>query len=260
MREVKKLEDSYIVNDETYFADGMYVTNSMLKQLMTGSTMRLEHYINMEHKESEALLVGSAFHCYLLEPEDFDKRYVYAPKIDKRTKAGKEMYAAFLEDIGDRKAIPAHYEHSFECMYDNITRNLNANHLIQEAEGRETIHFWEDVKTGLKCKGKVDIEGKDYLVDIKTTSKGADLESFNKFVNDYKITQQAAFYLNGTQKKAFYFIMVELKAPFGVGIYKMSEQAIEFGNKQIDSTIELYKKYINEELSSDLNGGNIVVV
>jgi exodeoxyribonuclease VIII len=260
MREVKKLEDSYIVNDETYFADGMYVTNSMLKQLMTGSTMRLEHYINMEHKESEALLVGSAFHCYLLEPEDFDKRYVYAPKIDKRTKAGKEMYAAFLEDIGDRKAIPAHYEHSFECMYDNITRNLNANHLIQEAEGRETIHFWEDVKTGLKCKGKVDIEGKDYLVDIKTTSKGADLESFNKFVNDYKITQQAAFYLNGTQKKAFYFIMVELKAPFGVGIYKMSDKAIEFGNKQVESTISLYSKYINEELSSDLNGGNIVEV
>ena len=54
--------------------------------------------------------------------------------------------------------------------------------------------------------------------------------------------------------------MVELKAPFGVGIYKMSPEAIEFGNKQIDSTIELYKKYINEELSSDLNGGNIVIV
>ena len=36
------------------------------------------------------------------------------------------MYAEFLKDIGDRKAIPAHYEHSFECMYDNITRNENA--------------------------------------------------------------------------------------------------------------------------------------
>jgi exodeoxyribonuclease VIII len=260
MREVKKLSDDYIKDDESYFADSMYVTNSMLKQLMTGSTMKLEHYLNMEHKESESLLVGSAFHCYLLEPDDFDKRYVYAPKIDKRTKAGKEMYAEFLKKIGNRKAIPAHYEFVFECMHDNITRNVNANHLIQEAEGRETIHFWEDVKTGLKCKGKVDIEGKDYLVDIKTTSKGADHESFNKFVNDYKITQQAAFYLNGTQKKDFYFIMVELKAPFGVGIYKMSEQAIEFGNKQIDSTIELYKKYINEDLSSDLNGGNIVIV
>jgi len=260
MREIKKLEDSYIVDDETYFADQMYVTNSMLKQLMNGSTKNLEHYLNMEHKESESLLVGSAFHCYLLEPEEFDKRYVYAPKIDKRTKAGKEMYAAFLEDIGDRKAIPAHYEHAFECMYDNITNNKNANHLLQNAGKREAIHFWEDVKTGLKCKGKIDAEGEDYLVDIKTTSKGADAESFNKFINDYKTTQQAAFYLNGTQKKSFYFIMVEIKAPFGVGIYKMSDKAIEFGNSQIEATINLYDKFINEDLSSDLNGGNIVII
>ena len=260
MREVKKLEDTYIVNDETYFADNMYVTNSMLKQLMTGSTMRLEHYLNMEHKETESLVVGSAFHCYLLEPEEFDKRYVFAPKIDKRTKVGKELYAEFTESIGERKPVPGHYEFAFENMYTNIYDNKNAKTLMDGAKVRESIHFWEDTKTGLKCKGKVDAEGKDYLVDIKTTSKGADHESFNKFVNDYKITQQAAFYLNGTQKKAFYFIMVELKAPFGVGIYKMGEEAVEFGNRQVESTINIYKEFVSNELITDLNGGNIVVI
>jgi len=260
MREVKKLEDTYIVNDDTYFADNMYVTNSMLKQLMTGSTMRLDHYLNMEHKETESLIVGSAFHCYILEPEEFESRYVFAPKFDKRTKVGKAMYAEFEETLDGRKPVPGHYEFAFERMHENIYSNINAAHLMNEAKGRETIHFWEDVETGLKCKGKVDAEGEDYLVDLKTTSKGADHESFNKFVNDYKITQQAAFYLNGTKKKDFYFIMVELKAPFGVGIYKMSEQAIEFGNKQVESTIKIYKEYISNELVTDLNGGNIVIV
>jgi len=260
MRKIKQLTDDYIKDDETYFADNMYVTNSMLKKLNNGSTKELEHYLNTEHKETESLLVGSAFHCYLLEPEEFDKRYVYAPKIDKRTKAGKELYAEFLETIGNRKPVPAHYEFAFECMYNNIMSNEKSKMLLNDADKREAIHFWEDVETGLKCKGKVDAESKDYLVDIKTTSKGADFKSFHKFLNDYNLTQQASFYCNGTKKKNFYFIMVELKAPFGVGIYKMSDKAIEHGNNTVGTMLEFYKKYINEELITEYNAGEIIEI
>ena len=184
MREVKKLTDDYIKDDESYFADNMYVTSSMLKQLTNGSTNKLEHYLNTDHKETESLLVGSAFHCYILEPEEFDNRYVYAPKIDRRTKAGKELYAEFIENIGNRKPIPAHYELSFECMHNRILANENAKTLLDNATKREVIHFWEDVESGVKCKGKVDAEGSDYIIDLKTTSKNADFTSFNKFIND----------------------------------------------------------------------------
>jgi len=260
MREIKKLTDSYIKDDESYFADNMYVTSSMLKQLTYGSTNKLEHYLNTEHKETESLLVGSAFHCYILEPEEFDKRYVYAPKIDKRTKAGKELYAEFLETIGNRKPVPAHYEFAFECMHNGILANENAKTLLDNATKREAIHFWEDVETGVKCKGKVDAEGSDYIVDLKTTSKHADIISFNKFVNDYNLTHQAAFYANGTGKRNFYFIMVELKAPFGIGVYKMSEKAIEHGEKSIDTTIKLYDKMIQEDYSTDYNEGKVIVI
>jgi len=260
MREIKKLTDDYIKDDESYFADNMYVTNSMLKQLNNGSTIELEHYLNTEHKESESLLVGSAFHCYILEPDEFDKRYVYAPKVDKRTKAGKELYAEFLETIGDRKPVPAHYEFVFECMNDALMSNPNSRKLLEGAKQREVIHFWEDVETGIKCKGKVDAEGDDYVVDLKTTSKGANLKAFRNFSNDYNITQQAAFYLNGTQKKRFFFIMCELKAPFGIGIYQMSDEAIELGNKMVGGCLKFYSKIIEEEIVTDLNGGNVVVV
>ena len=260
MREVKKLTDSYIINDESYFADQMYVTNSMLKQLETGSTKKLEHYLNSEHKETESLLVGSAFHCYILEPDEFDSRYVYEPKFDKRTKLGKESYAEFLETVGNKKCVPWHYETKFETIANNLSRHKVANSMITNSIKKEVIHFWEDVETGVKCKGKIDIEGSDYIADLKSTSKGADLQSFIKFAEDYKVTQQAAFYTNGAEKKNFYFIVCELKAPFGIGVYKIGDKSMENGNHRVSSALGIYKKFINEDMSTDHNEDKIIVI
>lgn len=260
MREVIKLNDDYIIDDESYFADQMYVTNSMLKQLNELSTRKLHHYLNVEQKETEAFLIGSAFHCYLLEPEEFDSRYVYAPKFDRRTKAGKTAYGEFLETIGNRKPIPEYLEGVFENMSENIYKNSDANKLLQGAQKREQIHFWKDVATGTLCKGKVDAEGDDYIVDIKTTSKKADLESFKTFMDTYNVHQQAAFYTSGTQKKDFYFIMCELKAPFGIGIYKMSEESLKAGEVLVDKAMDVYSKWFMEDQVTDYNLSKIITV
>ena len=260
MRKVEKLSDGYIIDDDSYFADQMYTTNSMLKQLNEGSTRKLHHYLNTEQKETEAFLIGSAFHCYILEPDEFDSRYVYAPKFDKRTKIGKVSYAEFLETIGDRKPIPEYLEGVFENMSENIYKNRDANKLLQGAKEREKIHFWKDIATGTLCKGKVDAEGDNYIVDIKTTSKKSDLDSFKTFMDTYKVHQQAAFYTSGTQKKNFYFIMCELKAPFGVGIYKMSEESLKAGEVLVDRAIDMYSKWFMEDEVTDYNLSKIVLV
>ncbi len=43
-----------------------------------------------------AMIIGSAFHTATLEPEKFDLEFAVAPEgIDRRTKAGKEEWAAF---------------------------------------------------------------------------------------------------------------------------------------------------------------------
>tara|TARA_X000001382_G_C3174225_1_gene180560 strand:- start:2369 stop:3226 length:858 start_codon:yes stop_codon:yes gene_type:complete len=262
LREIKKLSDDYIIDDETYFADNMYVTNSMLKTLLTGSTYNLEHYINSEHKETESLIVGSAFHCYLLERDEFDSRYVYEPKFDKRTKAGKEAYAEFEKTLDGRKPIPEHYQQVFETIMKRLDSHDNAREMIKDAPDREVIHFWEDVKTGLKCKGKVDAEGKNYLLDIKTTSKKADMVSFQKYATDYMLAQQAAFYINGTGKKDFYFILFELKAPYNIAVYKMSDNAISYGSAYVDMTLNMYKEWKDsgESWKQHLNAGRIILV
>ena len=49
-------------------------------------------------KQSPALLEGRVQHTCFLEHENFDQEFIIEPQINKRTKAGKEEYAEFLED------------------------------------------------------------------------------------------------------------------------------------------------------------------
>ena len=48
-------------------------------------------------EDSEALIVGGAFHKLVLEPDGFDNEYVVAQGIDRRTTAGKVAWAELLD-------------------------------------------------------------------------------------------------------------------------------------------------------------------
>tara|TARA_R110000851_G_scaffold117849_8_gene244909 strand:- start:14478 stop:15263 length:786 start_codon:yes stop_codon:yes gene_type:complete len=261
MVKVEKLSDEYIYDDDSYFADYKYVTNSMLKNIKGGTTHNLEHYINSTFPSSLALVLGSAFHCYFLEPLEFPKRYIWTPKIDRRTTAGKLAYKNYVEASGGLEPICETYKVKFEAMEDNLLAHPLVRGIMDGAE-TETIHFWKDVETGRLCKGKVDIEKGSLLADLKTTSeiKGASPWKFEEFREKWAVEQQGAFYLDGTQKKEFYFIMVELKAPHNIGVYKLSDKSIARGREDYRSQLKDYDTYINDEVCTFYNNNKALEV
>lgn len=258
---VEKLSDEYIVDDESYFADYKYVTNSMLKNLKGGSSHNLEHYLSTTFPSSLALVLGSAFHCYFLEPKEFSKRYIWSPKVDKRTTKGKVAYAEFVAKAEGLEPVCESYKHIFEVMDNNLMNHPIVRRIMDGAK-TETIHFWKDVETGLECKGKVDIEREYMLADLKTTSeiKGASPWKFDEFRDKWGTNQQGAFYLDGTQKREFYFIMVELKAPHNVGVYKLSDESIAKGRKAYREQLKDYDTYINDEVCTFYNNNQVLEV
>ncbi len=46
--------------------------------------------------KTKTLDLGTAFHCRVLEPEEFSNRFIVAPEFNRRTNAGKEEEKAFL--------------------------------------------------------------------------------------------------------------------------------------------------------------------
>ena len=47
-------------------------------------------------KTTPEMLLGSALHTAVLQPELFDEEYMELPKLDRRTKEGKELYKSYF--------------------------------------------------------------------------------------------------------------------------------------------------------------------
>ncbi|RNM50787.1 exodeoxyribonuclease VIII, partial [Salmonella enterica] len=52
-----------------------------------------------DEEKKSALDMGTALHCLLLEPKEFDKRFIVAPEFNRRTNQGKADEAAFMKDV-----------------------------------------------------------------------------------------------------------------------------------------------------------------
>jgi hypothetical protein len=242
MRKVEILDKQFI-DDNEYYADRMYVTNSMLKTLSSGSTKNFMHRLE-NPLETDSLKTGSAFHCWILEQQKFNDRYTFIPKVNRRTKAGKEIYEEFVNNNVGKVFIHDKYLDIFEQLQVIINNHANVKNILNSAITFESTHTWKDIKTNVLCKAKADIVGEDFIADIKTTSRTGDCESFLEYMYTYKLHQQAAFYLSGLQKKHFYFIMCELNEPFNVSIYKLSQKTINKGLKIIDNCLNIYKNEV----------------
>ena len=58
-------------------------------------------------ESTQALDFGKAFHSKILEPELFDNEFYFMPKIDRRTKVGKEEYQDFIDNNSDKTVLDA---------------------------------------------------------------------------------------------------------------------------------------------------------
>lgn len=139
----------------------------------------------MDHptEPTPALLFGQVAHKLLLEPEDFDTDFVVAPDVDRRTKEGKAVWAAFLESSWDKSAVDyATYEQASEMV--NVAMQNQIVHDLLQGE-HETPLFWTDPDTGVACKCRLDAWHRDengvpVIVDYKTTNDA----SYRAFLND----------------------------------------------------------------------------
>lgn len=110
--------------------------------------------------------------------------------------------------------------------------------------------YWNDATTGVLCRCRPDWWRDDnVIVDLKTT-EDASPEGFAKSMANYRYDVQAAYYLDGIQKatrkrpKAFVFIAVEKKPPYGVGVYVLDSDSLELGRAQYQHDLRIYAECV----------------
>lgn len=206
------------------------------------------HYlyaVTHERETTAALAFGTAAHKYILEPDDFWNCYAIAPKVDRRTKAGKEEYAAFLEQSAGKTIITQEDLETIKQMDEAIMQNESAIRLLKTGQHEVPIE-WTDPDTGEECKCRPDCITGDYIVDYKTTTS-CEGNAFEYSCRKYGYKLQAAMYTEGVfnatlESKKFAFVAQEKNPPYAVRVYFCDPGFVEEGMEMFRELIGLYHR------------------
>ena len=203
----------------------------------------------MENPEppSPALLFGQLVHGMLLLPEEaFDEQFAAAPNVDRRTKGGKEEYAAFLSANEGKTVVPSDM---YDLAVNMAEAAMNVPFVKKLLDGEhERPFFWTDGQTGEGCKCRTDcvttVGGQLIIVDYKSTTD-ASADAFQRDAFRYGYDFQSAMYtdgvlhnlsntdvltaLNAGEAPKFVFIVQEKDPPYAVNIFEADRFFVQHG-------------------------------
>lgn len=235
MSDVEKFE-----NDEAYFADKSYMSNSSFKLLRQSPTkFYLWRTGKWNYPTTSFFDVGTALHALFLENKDVAIRW-------EGTRRGND-YKFFKESNADKLVLPSKEYDLVQSMNDklnNIPEVVDLMGFDYQAEVPMTSTYITASGLEIPVKGKADAivdNGEEkYIVDLKTTAKS--LEEFKKSARWMLYTQQAALYTRLFNVDKFVFLVVEKEFPYEVGIFECSTDFLQQGEWELEFSANKYEK------------------
>ena len=109
-----------------------YLSTSALKAFAKSPNHYIE-YVNGERKATPAMELGSAIHCAILEPDEWHDRYTIVPKVDRRTKAGKEAWELFQKSSEGKTVLTDEQHRTMDMARIAVHADPLAKNLIDTA-------------------------------------------------------------------------------------------------------------------------------
>jgi hypothetical protein len=202
-------------------------------------------------KDSAAFAMGHAVHCLALEPDEFEGRFVSFPKVDRRTKEGKEFAARFeAENKGKIILDPQEFQDAMACVQ---ALNNHPEFAAIMAQPRRVEVPFEFELFGHEFKAKPDaiIDSMKLILDIKTTDD-ASPHRWQWSAVDYgyhrqQIIYQQALWQDTRDDYRFIFAVVEKPKPSTRGIpptvalYELDDTTIEMGKQDTWRLVQDYE-------------------
>lgn len=204
------------------------------------SPQHFVHYLMTRFEPTPAMVTGSAFDCMVLTPDSFEKEYAVIPKVDRRTKSGKEAYVLWLAKNEGKTHITQDQYNQAIAMKESLMSNDIGSRIVNFKGQVQKKLLWSDKETGFDFVGYADKDCKDYILDVKTCAD-ASPEKFERDAHKLGYPLQAACYLLATHtlfKRPFIYVCVENKEPYGVAVYQATQDFIQYGLNEYNKLIK----------------------
>ena len=256
------MNDRRHISEEEYRSD-QGVNKSTLWE-MRKSPQHYKYSLTHPTEDTPALKLGRAVHMAILQPEEFQKHYILAPNIDRRTNAGKALWSDFLLQAEGKEVLTADDYETVMAMYDavygnpekGIIGNQAAQNLLDGAETEVSL-FWTDNITGIDCKCRLDaikcVGDKTIVIDLKTATD-AKTDSFMRDAIKLGYDVQEAHYVRGVRENGaddgkieWYWLVIEKKPPYAINIIKSTDPFRDRGTWQLIDLMEKLKNCIDTD-------------
>jgi exodeoxyribonuclease VIII len=209
---------------------------------------------DLGRKDTPALIIGSAFHTATLEPEKFDLEFAVLPEgLDRRTKAGKEEYAAFESASIGKSLLKADDATRVMEMARSVRDHPTLGEWITGGKAEQSVFWWHRNFNDTLCKCRPDyIKRKKngyYIVDLKSTEDARPWPFERSFYN-YRYHVQSAYYWDGCteafgeQPRGFIFIAVEKEPPYAAVGYEVDMDVLNGGRSEYLEDLAVYRRCV----------------
>lgn len=244
----------YDISNEDYHA-GDGVSKSQLDLVaLSPALLQWQKMAPVDEEKTKALDMGTALHCLLLEPDEFDKRFIVAPSFNRRTNQGKADEDAFLRDVEGMgmTVMEAEQGRKLKLMRDSVMAHSSARWMLEQEGFCEASHYWIDPETGELCRIRPDkrLKNHPYILDVK---KVADMDRFSRHIEEFRYHVQNAMYQEGAlhttgEPHGFVFIAVSETIDCGrypVRVFELDPEDVETGGRLFHRDLNTYHKCRN---------------
>lgn len=229
-----------MISSKTDYWNSDRVHWSSLRHLETSAKLYKYRLDNPTQRTPE-MVMGSAVHTAVLEPDRFPLEYVVYPGPVRRGKKWEEFEAANR----DKTILKANEYQRCLNIRDSVRSHPLAGELLIGGVAEFPV-YWIDPGTGIECKGLVDYYigdygGRDVLLDLKTSSSIQ--QRFGSIAADHGYHKQLAFYRRGLRANDFEIdevkiIAVESAAPHDVIVYGLPDELLDYADAEIGKLLE----------------------
>jgi len=233
--------------NEQYHNDTSAISKSGTDLINKTPAHYYERYLNPDRiikPPTKALIIGSAFHAYILERDDFNSMFIVLPEFSG--KGSRDKKEQFILNNSGRQPISIDDYQTIVGMSDSLNRHPVASKLIHESGFVERAFEWVDKDTGAKCKCKPDKFNttRNLIIDLKSTEDASE-NDFKYSAKKFRYHVQDAFYsdgliANGITVAGFVFISVEKSPPYLVQLFSYGDDEKEFGRAEYKKNLQSY--------------------